>query len=106
MYSVAAPTAALRGGNRQAFTSLRPAALQHLASILGGHAHEKSVRALAAPAIWLKRYTHGHEPLQRKERERRNLNSNQTLQTVSIGERRLSVSETVCYSRFPHGTRP
>jgi hypothetical protein len=57
----------LRGGNREAFTSLCAAPFQHLASLLGGHAYEKPMRTLAAPTVWLKRHTHGREPLQRNK---------------------------------------
>jgi hypothetical protein len=53
---------ALRGGNSQALAPFRPAAFQHLAAVLRGHAHEESVRALSAPAVWLERHTHCRIP--------------------------------------------
>lgn len=40
--------------NRQALAALGPTALQHEAPLLRGHAHEESVRATAAPVVWLK----------------------------------------------------
>jgi hypothetical protein len=56
-----APTV-LRGGDREAFTPLRPAPLDHLAPVLRRHTHEESMRALSAPAVWLERHTHCRIP--------------------------------------------
>ena len=100
-------TAPLRGGNRQALTSLGAAPLQHLPAVFRGHAHEETVRALAAPAVWLERRTLMMSRTPARNRNvRRNLNSNQTVaQRVSIAkDRQSAVCQRVrplCYSRVP-----
>lgn len=38
-----------------------------LSAVLGCHAHEESVRALAAPAVWLESYAHDRIPLGRQK---------------------------------------
>ena len=54
--------ASLRGGNREAFTPLGAPPLQDEPTVLRRHAHEESVRALAAPAVWLESYAHYRIP--------------------------------------------
>jgi hypothetical protein len=56
----------LRGRNREALTPLGTAPLQDEPTVFCRHAHEESVRALAAPAVWLESYAHYRIPLGRK----------------------------------------
>jgi hypothetical protein len=56
----------LRGRNREAFTPLGAPPLQDEPTVFRRHAHEESVRALAAPAVWLESYAHYRIPLGRK----------------------------------------
>ena len=58
----------LRGGNREALAPLCPAPFQHLSSFFRRHAHEKTVRTLAAPSVRLERHTHRRNPLQRENK--------------------------------------
>jgi len=100
---------ALGRGNRETLASLCPAALEDQAAILGGHAHEKSMGASPALAVWLERTFHDVRSPATVERGRRNVNNSEPRQWVSIKAARVEMVgfvtvEIVCYSRLPCGT--
>ena len=100
---------ALGRGNRETLASLCPAALEDQAAILGGHAHEKSMGASPALAVWLERTFHDVRSPATVERGRRNVNNSEPRQWVSIKAARgemvgFVTVEIVCYSRLPCGT--
>ena len=106
--SCAAMDASLSGRrDRQPFASLGAPPLEHGAAVLGGHTDEKPVRALAAPAVWLKRAFALHEIPAAVYELRRNPHTSEGRLPVSISRARAAVFYPVprlCYSPFPAWT--
>jgi hypothetical protein len=80
---------ALGRGHRETLASLCPATLEDQAAILGGHAHEKSMGASPALAVWLERTFHDVRSPATVKRGRRNVNNSEPRQWVSIKVKRV-----------------